>query len=241
MSVTQAGGSGGPRSRPREITTVRWLTLSARLRPTATNGATSSTATSSAISVAARVRRPPRRRTPHRNVGQVTKHRITAHSNAETNGYSTTMQPAVRRIAMAMATIRSIRCVLSMGSNPLRSPGRVANEACLLTLQQHPWRRLKYVWISFPLQPHCTTVSYGAICITTRAQSLLQVVPPVEHHPEAPEPNRSQPRLRGPLWGDDGGLEGCVEAAIELQHQTGALVQRKRAEGAVLEKRQLHL
>src|SRR5262245_66645358 len=83
-------------------------------QPTATNGATSSAATSSAINVAARVRLPPRRRTPHRNAGQVTKHRITAHSNTDINGYSTTMQPAVRRIAMAIATIRSIRCVLFM-------------------------------------------------------------------------------------------------------------------------------
>ena len=39
-------------------------------------------------------------------------------------------------------------------------------------------------------------------CASTRAQALLQVMPPVEHHPDTSESDRPQRRLRGTLRGD---------------------------------------
>ena len=69
---------------------------------------------------------------------------------------------------------------------------------------------------------------------SNKSPPLLQVIPPVEHHSDTTEADRPQGRLRGALWGDDCRLERRVESGIELDQQTGALVQRKRAEGAVL-------
>ena len=48
----------------------------------------------------------------------------------------------------------------------------------------------------------CSRVVIDA-CVSMRAQALLQVIPPVEHHPDTPESDRPQCRLRGALWEDD--------------------------------------